>query len=97
VTLPDSTDDGKVLGDAALRLWDRNRPRKAVRLVGVAMAGIEDAATEQLGLFGAGARTRQAALNRALDRIVERFGRESIVRGGAREEKGLTTRLKRGE
>ena len=96
-TLPEPTDDGKVLGDAALRLWERHRPRGAVRLVGVAMAGIEDAASEQLALFANGARVRQAALNRALDRIVERFGRESIVRGGAREEKGLTTRLKRGE
>ena len=38
------------------------------------------------------------ALNRALDAIVARFGMESIGRGGtARSEKGLTTRLKRGE
>ena len=95
-TLAEPTDDGKTLGDAALALWAQHRPRKAVRLVGVAMAGIEDAASEQLALFANGA-ARRAALNRALDRIVERFGRESIVRGGGREEKGLTTRLKRGE
>jgi hypothetical protein len=61
------------------------------------MAGIGDVASEQLVLFADGARLRRAALNRALDRIVALFGRESIVRGGAREEKGLTTRLKRGE
>ena len=96
-TLGEPTDDGKTLGDAALALWAQHRPRKAVRLVGVAMAGIEDAASEQLGLFANGAVARRTALNRALDRIVERFGRESIVRGGGREEKGLTTRLKRGE
>ena len=96
-TLPEPTDDGKVLSDTALRLWDRHRPRKAVRLIGVAMAGIDDAASEQLPLFADGVRFRRAALNRALDRIVARFGRESIVRGGAPEEKGLTSRLKRGE
>ena len=44
------------------------------------------------------AHLRHAALNRALDAIVGRFGMESIGRGGAgRSEKGLTTRLKRGE
>jgi DNA polymerase-4 len=95
-TLREATDDGKTLSDAALRLWERHRPGKPVRLVGVTMAGIE-APTGQLGLFDEGAGPRRAALNRALDRIVERFGRESIVRGGARVEQGLTTRVKRGE
>jgi DNA polymerase-4 len=96
MTLPEPTDDGKLLSDAALRLWDRHRPRQPVRLVGVTMAGIDDA-REQLPLFADGPRLRRAALNRALDRIVARFGQESIVRGGGRAEKGLTTRLKRGE
>jgi DNA polymerase-4 len=96
-TLPEPTDDGKTLSDAALTLWDRHRPRKAVRLVGVAMAGIVDAASGQLGLFADGRGIRRAALNAALDRIVDRFGRESIVRGGAKVEKGLTSRVKRGE
>jgi hypothetical protein len=68
-----------------------------VRLIGVAMAGIVDAASGQLALFSDRSRTRRAALNQALDRIVERFGRESIVRGGERLEKGLTSRVKRGE
>ena len=96
VTLPEATDDGTVLSDAALRLWDRHRPRKAVRLIGVTMAGIEDG-PEQLGLFGDARGVRRAALNRALDRIVAQFGQAIIVRGGARVEKGLTTRVKRGE
>src|SRR5439155_1308369 len=44
------------------------------------------------------AQPRRATLNRALDAIVARFGLESIGRGGAGpSEKGLTTRLKRGE
>ncbi len=95
-TLAEATDDGKALSDAALSLWNRHRPRRAVRLVGVAMAGIVEE-REQLGLFGDGGRLRRAALNRALDLIVERHGQGSVVRGGARVEKGLTTRVKRGE
>ncbi|HYR95492.1 MAG TPA: DNA polymerase IV [Candidatus Binatus sp.] len=95
-TLPEATDDGKVLSDAALRLWDLHQPRTAVRLVGVTMAGIEDG-REQLALFGDAARVRRVALNRALDRIVGQFGQGIIARGGARVEKGLTTRVKRGE
>jgi DNA polymerase-4 len=97
-TLPEPTDDGKTISDTALRLWERHRPRLAVRLVGVAAAGIVGDAPEQLALFAAGASRRRAALNRALDAIVARFGMESIGRGAlARGEKGLTTRLKRGE
>ena len=97
-TLPEPTDDGKTISDAALRLWEHHRPRLPVRLVGVSAAGIVGDAPEQLALFAAGAHLRRAALNRALDAIVARFGLESIGRGGAGpSEKGLTTRLKRGE
>jgi len=97
-TLPEPTDDGKTISDAALRLWEHHRPRLPVRLVGVSAAGIVGDASEQFALFAADAHRRRAALNRALDAIVARFGMESIARGGAgRSEKGLTTRLKRGE
>src|SRR5207249_2695722 len=48
VTLPEPTDDGKTISDAALRLWERHRPRLAVRLVGVSAAGIVGDAPEQL-------------------------------------------------
>ncbi len=97
VTLPQATDDGTTISDAALALWDRHRPRQPVRLIGVAAAGIGAAAPAQLGLFADGGRTRRAALNQALDLIVARFGRESIGRGGTVAEKGLTARVKRGE
>jgi DNA polymerase-4 len=93
-TLAEPTNDGRTIGHAALDLWTRHRPRGAVRLVGVTAAGITPPPA-QLALFaGAG---RGNALNAALDRIVERFGPESIARGGARPTRGLTTRLKRGE
>jgi DNA polymerase-4 len=95
-TLASPTDDGKVVSDAALALWEAHRPRIPVRLLGVSVAGIGAMATPQLGLFGEPA-DRRTALNAALDRVVARFGEHSVVRGGrAVEEKGLTTQVKRG-
>jgi DNA polymerase IV len=96
-TLGEPTDDGKTISDAALALWECHRPRRAVRLVGVTAAGIRVPGDEQLALLPDGVRSRRAALNRALDVVVARFGGQSVVRGGAQAEKGLTSRLKRGE
>jgi DNA polymerase-4 len=96
-TLPRPTDDGAALADAALALWVAHRPAEAVRLVGVAAAGIVEGPDGQLGLFAPAAERRREALNRALDAIVGRFGTASIARGGARVEKGLTGRWKHGE
>lgn len=96
-TLGAATDDGKTLADAALALWEAHRPARAIRLVGVAAAGIGDAREPQLALFADPAASRRAALNRALDALVARWGAETVVRGGARPAKGLTTRLKPGE
>ena len=96
-TLREPTDDGKTMSDTALALWERHRPRRAVRLVGVTAAGIEARVHEQLALLPDDVRLRRAAINQALDAVVARFGRESVVRGGGHGEKGLTTRLKRGE
>ncbi len=85
-----------MLADAALALWQAHRPRTAVRLLGVAAAGIGAARTPQLGLFGAPV-DRRAALNAALDRVVARFGEGSVARGGRVVDKGgLTTQVKRG-
>jgi DNA polymerase-4 len=96
-TLAVPTDDGMALSAAALRLWERHRPRQAVRLVGVTAAGIE-ATAPQLALFAEPGTARRSALNHALDRIVARFGSASIARGGARVEKRSPSgRLKRGE
>jgi len=96
-SLAQPSDDGKKLSDAALVLWETHRPKAAVRLIGVTAAGITEPSQEQLALFGDPARPRRSALNQALDRIVERFGRESIQRGAGQRGEGLTTRLKRGE
>jgi DNA polymerase-4 len=96
-TLGAATDDGKTLADAALALWEMHRPSRAIRLVGVAAAGI-GGGEPQLALFADPVAARRAALNQALDTLVARWGTETVVRGGGRRpEKGLTTRLKPGE
>jgi DNA polymerase-4 len=95
-TLSDATSDGHALAAVALRLWDEHRPSVALRLVGVAAAGLAGDAG-QMALFPDAARARRAALNDALDRIVARFGASSIGPAGARaEQSGLTHGLKRG-
>ena len=95
-TLAEATNDGHALAAVALRLWEEHRPPIALRLVGVAAAGIAGDAG-QMPLFPDAARIRRAALNDALDRIVARFGSSSIGPAGARaEQSGLTQGLKRG-
>jgi DNA polymerase-4 len=96
-TLAAPTADGALLSDTAVSLWTRHRPRQPIRLVGVAAAGIVAGDDAQLALFADAAATRRTALNTALDRIVARFGQDSIGRGAPTGARGLTSRLKRGE
>jgi DNA polymerase-4 len=99
LTLPEPSDDGATFARAARRLLDRAALAEPVRLLGVGASGIgpRDA---QLGLFApapeAGRRDR---LNRALDRIADRFGEGAVVRGepGHAARAGLTLQRKRGE
>jgi DNA polymerase-4 len=93
-TLAEPTDDGKVVSDAALALWEAHRLVRPLRLVGVAASGIASAHAGQIGLFPDV--SRRAALNAALDRLVARFGEDAVARGGAHVEKDLTGSLKRG-
>ena len=96
-TLARPSDDGKILSDAALALWQAHRPRTAIRLIGVSAAGIAETGDAQLPLLADPGLARRAALNRALDTLVARYGRESVTRGTGQRGEGLTTRLKRGE
>ncbi len=92
------SDDGNALTAVALALWDRHRPRRAVRLIGVTATGIEDGAPPQLALFDDPRRAARVRLNAALDRIVARFGEDSIGRAVGKPEKAApTSRIKRGE
>jgi DNA polymerase IV len=97
-TLREPSADGAELATAALALWEANRPDAALRLVGVTAAGIVDGRGAQLDLFADGRSRQRTALNQALDTIVDRFGADSIHRGGGASPKiSPTTRLKRGE
>jgi DNA polymerase-4 len=100
-TLPAAIDDGEALARAALALLARARPPGRLRLVGVGATGLVAAgAAEQLPLFGEpAAAARRARLNRALDRIRDRFGAGALVRGGLGEvpRAGLSQLRKRGE
>jgi DNA polymerase-4 len=92
------SDDGDAITAVALRLWERNRPRRAVRLIGVSARGIDGTGDPQLTLFEDARRATRSRLNAALDRIVARFGTESIGRAVGKPEKASPTlHLKRGE
>jgi DNA polymerase-4 len=85
LTLPTAVDDGKSIARAALALWDGIKSNKTVRLIGVSVSGIESGERLQLSLFASGGAARQAALERATDTLVARFGRRAIMRASGVE------------
>jgi DNA polymerase-4 len=95
-TLRAPTDDGSVIRQTALELWDRADVGEPVRLLGVAVSGIEPRAKEQLELFVPDKPRDKLGL--ALDAIQAKFGRGAIRRAAADPGKiapGMTK--KRGE
>jgi len=97
-TLPEPTDDGATLAEAArtlLRAGDLPRP---IRLIGVTAGGIQargQGEGQQLSIFDA---PRMRELNEALDRITERHGRDAVRRGAGRVDRAaLTSQIKRGD
>jgi DNA polymerase-4 len=77
-TLAVATDDGRALFDAAREQLERIDPARPVRLTGVSASGF-DGAAEQLPLFGGAATARRReALNRAVDAVNARFGRDVV-------------------
>ncbi len=92
------SDDGAAITAAALALWERHRPRQAVRLLGVTATGIDAGGEPQLALFDDAGRASRQRLNDALDRIVARFGSSAIGRAvGTPEKAAPTLRVKPGE
>jgi DNA polymerase IV len=75
-TLAMPTDDGQAIYQAAATLLGVERLTGKVRLVGVSVHGLGGEAG-QLSLFDGDRRSRQ--LNRALDRIADRFGEGKIT------------------
>jgi DNA polymerase IV len=99
-TLPEPSDDGRVLADAGRALLSRAALEEPIRLVGLAAERLEPAGAEQLSLLAEtrAGRERRAALNRALDEIRARFGPNALERAeGEVARAGLSFQIKRGE
>jgi DNA polymerase-4 len=80
--LADFTDDETVIQKVARRLFRENRGRKAVRLLGVTMAGLERPhGVEQPALFEQDRRAR--ALTRQIDRVRDLYGERAVLRAAA--------------
>ncbi len=73
----------RIWPEARRLLRDADRPRRRVRLVGVTLSGLVAADARQLSLFGAGGAGSDEHVARAVDRLVERFGEDAVVRAAA--------------
>lgn len=81
-TFARATDDGALLGKCAVALLNA-APRRPVRLIGVGVTNVAPATEVQLDLLEAlhdGKKSER--LNRALDRVNDRFGSNTVVRAG---------------
>ncbi|MHC4923444.1 MAG: DNA polymerase IV [Planctomycetota bacterium] len=78
-----STDLTAPFRDAALRIWHRwvDSSFRPVRLIGVTAYPLENAPAQEV-LFPDPEERRQRRLDEAVDEIRERFGRDSLKRGG---------------
>lgn len=82
-TLPEAVDHGGDIYRPACELLRRTQAEtRAVRLLGVTVTALENLAPVQGHLFGPqGERQRLQALDRAVDSLRRRFGREPVYRG----------------
>lgn len=97
-SLSEATDDAALIRRVALELWEHSGIAEPIRLIGIAVTNLSEAATstDQLELFGAQARSQK--LGPALDQIRARFGDE-VIRLGSKAPEKITPsgRKKRGE
>ena len=98
LTLPEPTDDGATLADAARLLLHEGGLPRPIRLIGVTAAGIftlQEGEGRQVSIFEP---PRARELNAALDRIAEKHGRDAVHRGAGRVDRAsLTSHIKRGD
>jgi DNA polymerase IV len=80
--LADFTDDERVIHAVARRLFRENRDRRAVRLLGVTMAGLEKPhGVEQPSIFEHERRAR--SLTRQIDHLRDLYGERAVLRAAA--------------
>jgi DNA polymerase-4 len=77
------TDHTDIIWHAAAELFERwvAAGIQPVRLLGMGVSQLLNREGQQLGLFGQEDARRRQTLDRTLDEIRERFGRDSISRG----------------
>src|SRR5262245_47633203 len=93
-TLARPTDDGAVIRQTAVALWDDAALGEPVRLLGVSLSNLTGGREEQLELFA----PKTDRLGPALDAINERFGKNAISRAVDAPTKVTPSRArKRGE
>lgn len=82
-TLPESTNSTRAIYETALALLDERPPEAPLRLIGVGVSQFGEK-TRQLSLLADRAeadKARDASLDKALDALRQRFGKEAVVRG----------------
>jgi DNA polymerase-4 len=80
--LSEFTDDERVVHEVARRLLRENRDRRAVRLLGVTVAGLaKPHGVEQPSIFEQDRRAR--ALTRQIDRVRDLYGERAVLRAAA--------------
>ncbi|MGH7949868.1 MAG: Y-family DNA polymerase, partial [Candidatus Binataceae bacterium] len=97
LSLERATDDGAEIYAIARSLLAAIARRGPIRLIGVQVHNLERVDAAQLGLFEAlpEAASKRQRLNRALDRVAEKFGDDAVTRGLAHAERAApTTRVK---
>jgi DNA polymerase-4 len=83
VSLESATDDTGVIARSAIALLARVPGRDRIRLAGIHAHHLERVDASQLGLFDGWRETvsKASRLNRALDRVTERFGTHAVTPG----------------
>ena len=77
----DITDEIYALSKKLLsELWDFRTP---LRLLGVALTDISRDGNEQISIFGSEKRTKARAVDKAVDKIRNKYGSDTIVRGSS--------------
>ncbi|MBI3784674.1 MAG: DNA polymerase IV [Deltaproteobacteria bacterium] len=79
-TLAAAVDDGAAIHRTAVALWNSIKNGLTIRLVGVAVSGIQETGGAQMPLFASPDVQRRTRLNRAVDALVDRFGSDAIQR-----------------